>query len=54
MSSPSKKVARRSGTEMMWTSEYMGQGSRCALAYLAWYARTERRGGTQTSPIETM
>jgi hypothetical protein len=27
MRSPSKKVARRLGTEMMWPSEYMGQGS---------------------------
>ena len=44
MSSPSKKVARRPGAEMMWPSEDMGQGSRCALA---WYAGTERRGGTR-------
>jgi hypothetical protein len=47
---PSKKVARRPGTEMMWPSEYMGQGSRCALA---WYAGTERRGGTRPGVCDT-
>ena len=44
MRSPLKKVARRPGAERMCPSEYMGQGARCALA---WYAGTERRGGTR-------
>jgi hypothetical protein len=50
MSSPSKKVARRPGAEMMWPSEDMGQGSRCALA---WYDGTERRGGTRLGACDT-
>jgi len=32
MSSPWKKVARRSGAERMCPSEYMGPGARCVLA----------------------